>query len=222
MDSMKRGQGAMEYLMSYGWAIMIVMIVGIAMYRLDIFNMGDGMAPTAQGFSTLKPLLSTCQMGTGLFATMAPPSRYDGFQCQFVNAAGGPIRIRDIDLRVDDRYCKIPVVQNTAVFTAGESIFVYRYCPFEDDCLVLPSCLSIISGFGFCAITGEWLPIGRDEPFVVMSVSDINPASAAYQGPCSTLEREKKYIIDIDITYDIDVGGVTSTKHSTGTVTLSG
>ena len=35
-----RGQGAMEYLMTYGWAILVVMIVGIVMWQLGIFNMG--------------------------------------------------------------------------------------------------------------------------------------------------------------------------------------
>lgn len=30
MKSNKKGQGAMEYLMTYGWAIIVVMIAGLA------------------------------------------------------------------------------------------------------------------------------------------------------------------------------------------------
>ncbi|MFC2154461.1 hypothetical protein ACFLRC_03140 [Candidatus Altiarchaeota archaeon] len=53
----RKGQGAMEYLMTYGWAILVVMIVGIVMWQLGIFNMGS-TAVTASGFSRLKPQLA--------------------------------------------------------------------------------------------------------------------------------------------------------------------
>jgi len=56
-----KGQGAMEYLMTYGWAILVVMVVGIAMWQLGIFNMG-GTTVTATGFAKIKPQLA----GTGL------------------------------------------------------------------------------------------------------------------------------------------------------------
>jgi hypothetical protein len=53
----RRGQGAMEYLMTYGWAILVVMIVGIVMWQLGIFNMGS-TALTSSGFSKIKPQLA--------------------------------------------------------------------------------------------------------------------------------------------------------------------
>ena len=59
-----KGQGAMEYLMTYGWAILVVMIVGIVMWQLGIFNMG-GTTVTATGFAKIKPQLA----GTGLTNT---------------------------------------------------------------------------------------------------------------------------------------------------------
>ena len=62
MVSLKRkGQAAMEYLATYGWAIMVVMVVGVAMWRMGIFNMGSSTM-TSTGFAKIKPLLS----GTGL------------------------------------------------------------------------------------------------------------------------------------------------------------
>ncbi len=33
-----KGQGALEYLMTYGWAILIIVIIGGALYSLGVFN----------------------------------------------------------------------------------------------------------------------------------------------------------------------------------------
>lgn len=49
----KKGQGAMEYLMTYGWAILVVMIVGVVLWQLGIFG-GQGGANKATGFSGSK------------------------------------------------------------------------------------------------------------------------------------------------------------------------
>jgi hypothetical protein len=61
----------MEYLMTYGWAILVVMIVGIVMWQLGIFSMGSTTL-TATGFAKLKPQLaatglSTAGQFTGVF-----------------------------------------------------------------------------------------------------------------------------------------------------------
>lgn len=71
-----KGQGAMEYLMTYGWAILVVMIVGIVMWQLGIFNMG-GTTVTATGFAKIKPQLA----GSGL-------SRDGQFTGVFTNGVG--------------------------------------------------------------------------------------------------------------------------------------
>ena len=76
-----KGQGAMEYLMTYGWAILVVMIVGIVMWQLGIFNMGS-TTTTASGFSKIKPQLAAIALGA------------DGvFQGVFTNGAGTRIGI---------------------------------------------------------------------------------------------------------------------------------
>ncbi|MDE1823137.1 MAG: hypothetical protein KGH69_05215 [Candidatus Micrarchaeota archaeon] len=41
-----RLQSAMEYLMTYGWAILAIAIVMVSLYSLGIFNLGN-LAPTA-------------------------------------------------------------------------------------------------------------------------------------------------------------------------------
>jgi hypothetical protein len=51
--SMKKAQSAMEYLMTYGWAILIVIIVAAALYMLGIFNPATYTGRIPTGFTTL-------------------------------------------------------------------------------------------------------------------------------------------------------------------------
>ncbi len=47
---MHKSQSAMEYLMTYGWAILIIAVVLIALFQLGVFN-GSNFTPKAQGNS---------------------------------------------------------------------------------------------------------------------------------------------------------------------------
>ncbi len=61
----ERGQGAMEYLMTYGWAILVVMIVGVVLWRMGVFSPPTGRGTS--GFSEVKAVdftLSTAGTGT--------------------------------------------------------------------------------------------------------------------------------------------------------------
>jgi hypothetical protein len=49
----KKAQSAMEYLMTYGWAILIVIIVAAALYALGIFNPATYTGRVPTGFTTL-------------------------------------------------------------------------------------------------------------------------------------------------------------------------
>jgi hypothetical protein len=51
--SMKKAQSAMEYLMTYGWAILIVIIVAAALYALGIFNPATYTGRIPTGFTML-------------------------------------------------------------------------------------------------------------------------------------------------------------------------
>lgn len=46
----RKGQAAMEYLMTYGWAILIVIIVAAALFALGVFNPSSWTPPTPSGF----------------------------------------------------------------------------------------------------------------------------------------------------------------------------
>jgi hypothetical protein len=50
---MKKAQAAMEYLMTYGWAILIVIIVAAALIALGVFNPATWTGSVATGFTEL-------------------------------------------------------------------------------------------------------------------------------------------------------------------------
>ena len=93
--SRRKGQSAMEYLMTYGWAILVVMIVGIAMWRLGVFSMSPSTL-TFTGFAKMKPQLA----GTGL--------SHDGtMTLVMTNGVGAPIYIKKpgVNMSIQGSYC---------------------------------------------------------------------------------------------------------------------
>ncbi len=109
-----KGQGAMEYLMTYGWAILVVMIVGIVMWQLGIFNMGS-TAVTASGFSRLKPQLAAVAMVAGGDSTFV-----------FTNGAGATITLLSAGVETDLAPGRSAVAQTDFVGTtsgAGDNFY---------------------------------------------------------------------------------------------------
>ena len=88
MKHMKnKGQGAMEYLMTYGWAILVVMIVGVVLWQLGVFSPSAG-GTTAKDWTKLQPLVPTVSWTGGS----------GNFQASFNNAAGTSITIQSISI----------------------------------------------------------------------------------------------------------------------------
>jgi hypothetical protein len=110
----RKGQGAMEYLMTYGWAILVVMIVGIVMWQLGIFNIGS-TALTSSGFGKLKPQLA----GTGLTAGGV-------FTGVFTNGVGTPVTITSLvvtETMSGGSLCSSSSIPSTAI-SAGDNFKV--------------------------------------------------------------------------------------------------
>ncbi len=85
-----RGQGAMEYLMNYGWAILVVLVVGIMLWQLGYLDM-HAETITVSGFSRLKPQLAGTRLTTS-----------GDFEATFTNAAGETVVIRDFTMTRDE------------------------------------------------------------------------------------------------------------------------
>lgn len=65
MRLQNRGQSALEYLMTYGWAILVVIGVGVAMYEMGVLSgAGENIQPGKRGFSQVSPL-DWSVVGTG-------------------------------------------------------------------------------------------------------------------------------------------------------------
>ena len=56
----KRSQSALEYMMTYGWAILIIVIVAVILYSMGIFNPSSSVTFTSSGFSPFKISSSLC------------------------------------------------------------------------------------------------------------------------------------------------------------------
>ena len=62
----RKAQSALEYMMTYGWAILIIVIVAAVLYSMGIFNPSSSTGTTATGFSPFTVLAQTCN-STGLY-----------------------------------------------------------------------------------------------------------------------------------------------------------
>ena len=76
----RSGQAAMEYLMTYGWAVVVVIVSGIVMWQLGILNFEGQTSTTSTGFPRIKPQLT--------LMTVNESGYWVG---TFTNGAGGPI-----------------------------------------------------------------------------------------------------------------------------------
>jgi len=54
-DKFFRGQSALEYMMTYGWAILVVIIIGVVVWQTGLLNLGENVTPGKRGFSQISP-----------------------------------------------------------------------------------------------------------------------------------------------------------------------
>jgi hypothetical protein len=62
----KNGQSALEYMMTYGWAILIIVIVAVILYSMGIFNPRGAITPTSTGFAPFSVSAAICN-SSGLY-----------------------------------------------------------------------------------------------------------------------------------------------------------
>jgi hypothetical protein len=100
---MKKAQAAMEYLMTYGWAIIIVIIVAAALYALGLFNPQSYMQDTATGFSNVgKPAAGSWELqSNGNFTVLLSNNAAYGITLTSVTVTTGtttctPVWVNDV------------------------------------------------------------------------------------------------------------------------------
>ena len=71
-----KSQSALEYLMTYGWAILIIVIVAVILYSMGIFNPSSSITSTITGFSDLGAVTANCVPNQGLFLVIGDSTGY--------------------------------------------------------------------------------------------------------------------------------------------------
>ena len=69
LSKTQRSQSALEYMMTYGWAILIIVIVAVILYSMGIFNPSSSVTTTSSGFSPFT-ISSTICNPAGLYVAI--------------------------------------------------------------------------------------------------------------------------------------------------------
>ena len=203
----------MEYMMTYGWAILAVMVVGVAMWRLGVLDMSSSTPPTSNGFGAVKPILANCRL-----AQFGVPAYGNGWGCQFLNGAGQPINIVGLDMKVNGNYCEYMDMSDN-IFVPSPAQMTSYGCWYPDICRI---------NYKFWPITGWsipqppwWSPVTIQPGGTFTVGMDDNGDPAMPMGgvdPCSQFRPNEPYKVDISIDYEIDVGGAIVRQNSRGTI----
>ncbi|MEM4347143.1 MAG: hypothetical protein QW802_00965 [Candidatus Altiarchaeota archaeon] len=111
----KKGQGAMEYLMTYGWAILVVLIIGVALWYMGVFNVGTGGVNRASGFSKMKVADPTIQYSdSGNF-----------FKFMIINGAGTGVENINATIIGGDYGCNTTGIVNKTILVEGETTEIW-------------------------------------------------------------------------------------------------
>ncbi|MCL5018028.1 MAG: DUF2341 domain-containing protein [Candidatus Parvarchaeota archaeon] len=80
-----KSQSALEYMMTYGWAILVIVIVAAVLYSLGIFSPSSSLSTTVTGFANLGTVNAVCLGGTSFTISMG-------------DSTGYPINVTEINL----------------------------------------------------------------------------------------------------------------------------
>lgn len=193
-----RAQGAIEYLMIYGWAILAVLIVGLVMLQLGVFDPQE-FPVSAAGFVRLKPQLA----GTSVTTSGV-------FNAVFTNTLSVPVYItgvRIVDLDSDSVVCcshsegMSPDCQVPAVTNAASDIGGWDHSYLNS----LGNSVSVGSG------DTAKVELGR-----TMQVS--SPGTAENGCIVEGADSSGSYRLQVEIYYELTLGGVRGAHKEVGTI----
>ena len=97
---MKKGQAALEYLLTYGWAILIVIIVGASLYSLGVFTPGQWTGKRQTGFSQFR--IEDFKLDTDEILTVV-----------FKNQVGKTVTLTNIEATYKGKICSFGLSNTT-------------------------------------------------------------------------------------------------------------
>ncbi|MBD3388521.1 MAG: hypothetical protein GF416_05575 [Candidatus Altiarchaeales archaeon] len=222
MFSHRRGQGAMEYLMTYGWAIIVVMVAGIAMWRLGIFNFGGGGHFTESGFTgAFKPLLSTCGITEN---ALGGGSLDRGLVCIFTNTLNTKVYVQNVSVSMSPE-SEVPTGGATShdlkcgygLAETDKGKIVHYQDSSIVDCDYAPGGLYGSQVFECVDHTGDGV-----EDYEVPQEGTIKVGGGGIEGlddKCLDVSSGHPGSAYIDIEYVLKIGNVQTVEHSTGIIT---
>ncbi len=144
MAMKRKAQAAMEYLMTYGWAILIVIIVAAAMYSLGIFNPSTWTGTRATGFANIGSPVDWVYQSDG------------EFNITLKNSLGSPITITGVTAACGTAGADVTLVNmSTQTVGAGSTI---EYFTNVTNCapLTAGSSYSTVVGVSYTKGTGVY------------------------------------------------------------------
>ena len=185
--------------MTYGWAVIVVLTLGVVLWQTGYLDMGKDMPVTSTGFVQVKPVTANCLMhefgldGGGV----------NGFGCQFQNNVGKPINIVGVDIKVNGEYC--------AFIDLGDNVFS-GLGRWEDKVCFSPNdCGNEI-----------WIPTGWIVPTDGMfTIGTDNNLGNPFPNVCDNINPNEFYLMEVKIAYEVELGGATSVKYSNGEIRLN-
>ncbi len=188
----------MEYVMGYGWSIIVVIVVGIVMWQLGVFEASQNVPTTSTGFVSIKPVLVNCKIHNFGISS----GNLNGFGCQFHNLVSEPIDIVGVDIKVNGEYC--------AFLALGDNVFS-GFGRWTDHVCTSPSdCGSMM-----------WVPpnwVVSADGFFTIGTDDNN--GIPFPNLCDNLEPNDFHQMEVDIAYKVQLGEVETVKHSIGALNM--
>lgn len=93
----QKGQSALEYLMTYGWALVVMVIVVASLVALDVFNL-SGTAETCAGFSAKLGYKNHIYFANGDFNIVLNNATGDDIELKALKVAGTTLTETDLNV----------------------------------------------------------------------------------------------------------------------------
>ncbi len=106
----RKGQSALEYMMTYGWAILVIVIVAAVLYSLGIFSPSSSVGTGSTGFSPFTATASNCNATK--FAVAFTVGGTPG---------GAAVTIGAVTVSSSSGFSTVPSMSASGTYNSGES-----------------------------------------------------------------------------------------------------
>ncbi len=169
MNYNQKSQSALEYMMTYGWAILIIVIVAAVLYSLGIFSPSSSLSATVTGFS-------------GFVGTQALCSPYGVLILSLNNAVGNLVFVKYANSTLNGKTYSSNVSEYIAPGDTGK-MFILGGCINVSNAH-FSSKVEITYTEPGQALPGPYISVGyvtgTTSSFIADSVANFSNASSAY------------------------------------------